>query len=86
MNTQEEKIRSTIVILLNKIAPEADLDNLPNNNDIRQTLGIDSFDFLNFMISVGDTFKIEIPENDYGNLVSLVDIIQYVKKQNPQLK
>ncbi len=84
MNSSEEKIRSTVIILLHKIAPEADLNNLLNHSDIRQTLGIDSFDFLNFTISISDTFNISIPEDDYGKLVSLADIIQYIKNQNPQ--
>lgn len=84
MNSSEEKIHSTVIILLHKIAPEADLNNLLNHSDIRQTLGIDSFDFLNFTISISDTFNISIPEDDYGKLVSLADIIQYIKNQNPQ--
>lgn len=79
MNTREAQIKETIFNLLGNIAPEADFDALGKNDDIRQTLGIDSYDFLNFMIGISESFGFEIPETDYGKLITLADVIRYIE-------
>lgn len=77
----ELQIKETIFQLLGNIAPEADLDSLDDNEDIRTTLGIDSFDFLNLLIGLSDAFSIEIPEADYGKLITLKDMIGYTQRK-----
>lgn len=77
----ELQIKETIFQLLGNIAPEADLDSLDDNEDIRSTLGIDSFDFLNLLIGLSDAFSIEIPEADYGKLITLKDMIGYTQRK-----
>jgi len=79
MNTQETPVKATLLNLLKNIAPDADFEALGEADDIRQTLGIDSFDFLNFMIGINESFGVEIPEVDYGKLMTLKDIIQYIE-------
>lgn len=79
MNTHETQTKETLINLLKNIAPDADLQALGEDKDIRQTLGIDSFDFLNFMIGINESFSIEIPETDYGKLISLTDVIRYIE-------
>lgn len=78
MNTRTDQRKETLFNLLKTIAPEADLEALGDDEDIRQTLGIDSFDFLNFMIGINESFGIEIPESDYGKLMTLGDVIRYI--------
>ncbi|MCA9956928.1 MAG: hypothetical protein KC434_19495, partial [Anaerolineales bacterium] len=60
------------------IAPEADFDTLDPNVNLQETLDIDSFDFLNFLIGLNEELGVEIPEADYGKLVSLNDIVNYL--------
>lgn len=79
MTTPTLQTKETLCNLLKTIAPEADLAALPDNADIRQTLEIDSFDFLNFMIAINETFGVEIPETDYGKLSTLADVIHYIE-------
>ncbi|MBD2186677.1 acyl carrier protein [Pseudanabaena mucicola] len=79
--TSELQIKETIGNLLGNIAPEADLDSLGEDEDIRTTLGIDSFDFLNLLIGLSEAFSIEIPEADYGKLISLKDMISYIQRK-----
>lgn len=74
----ETQIKTTIVQGLKQIAPEADLDGLAPDDNMRETLDIDSFDFLNFLIGLNDTLGVEIPEADYGELVSLNDLVKYL--------
>lgn len=80
MTLDDVQVKATILSLLGNIAPEVDLSKLSDDADIRATLGIDSFDFLNFMIALSDSFGVDIPESDYGKLVSLLDIFYYIKK------
>ncbi|NJN95173.1 MAG: acyl carrier protein [Anaerolineales bacterium] len=64
--------------LLKRIAPEADFSSLAPTEDIRAALDIDSFDFLQFLIGLNDEVGVEVPEADYGKLVSLQDLVGYL--------
>lgn len=74
-NTQ---IRETLIQLLGSIAPEADFEMLDSTANLTETLDIDSFDFLNFLISLEGTMGVTVPEADYGQLVSLNDVVNYI--------
>lgn len=75
------QIKDTIVSLIKTIAPDADPETLGDDDDLRATLAIDSYDFLNLMIGLNDAFGVEIPEADYGKLVTLNDLIRYITNQ-----
>ncbi len=76
--TTEDRIRAAIFEVLRKIAPEADAHSLSQDDDLRQALDIDSFDFLNFLVGVHDKLGVDIPEQDYGKLRTLSSIIDYL--------
>ena len=50
---------------LASIAPEADLDALAPDDDLQETLDLDSMDFLNFLIALAQATGVQIPETDY---------------------
>lgn len=72
------QIRAAILAGLKKIAPEAELEALAPNENVREALDIDSFDFLNFLIGLHEQLGVDIPEADYGRLTSLTDMTQYI--------
>lgn len=74
----EGQLKEVIFRVLGQIAPEADFDALGPNQDIRQTLDIDSFDFLQFLIGLNGELGVEIPEADYGQLITLADVVAYL--------
>lgn len=74
----KQQVKETVFDLLSTIAPEADFGRLDPNVDLRQALDIDSFDFLNFLIGLDEAIGVEIPEADYGKLVSLNDLLDYL--------
>jgi acyl carrier protein len=74
----EAQIKATIVKVLGQIAPEADLSTLGPDENVRETLDIDSFDHLNFLIGLHEALGVDIPEGDYGQLTTLGDIIHYL--------
>jgi len=79
----EEQILAALVVILEDVAPEADFDEIEPGEDIREALDIDSFDFLNVLIALNDETGVDIPEADYGKLVSLDDIVKYVAAKMP---
>jgi acyl carrier protein len=77
----EAQIKETVVKALKRIAPESDPETLGPDQDVRHSLDIDSYDFLMFLISLDDLLGVEIPEADYGQLVSMNDIVRYLSER-----
>jgi acyl carrier protein len=71
-------IKAAIREGLSAVAPEADLDTLRPDENVRQALDIDSYDFLNFLIGLHERLGVEIPEADYGRLATLDDMTRYL--------
>jgi len=59
----KEELEKIIFQLLKKIAPETDPDQLSPSETIRESLNIDSYDFLQFIVALDDKLKIETLEN-----------------------
>ena len=76
--TAETQLKETIFILLKRIAPEFDFNELAPDEDIRVVLDIDSFDFLQFLIGLNEKLGVEVPESDYGRLTTLADLMSYL--------
>jgi len=73
-----ENIHQIIVDLLQQIAPDTEPSELKLNENIRETLNIDSFDFLQFVIALHEKTGVEIPEEDYGKIKTIQNAIEYV--------
>jgi acyl carrier protein len=72
------ELKALIIDLLAQIAPEADFEDLDDDEDIREALDIDSFDFLNFLIALNEQTGVEIPEADYGQLNTMEELLAYL--------
>jgi acyl carrier protein len=77
----EDEIKKNIFQLLKKIAPDTEPSVLKSDENIRETLGIDSFDALQFIIALNEKLGIEIPEKDYGKTNTLRDLLSYIMKK-----
>ncbi|MEW5916494.1 MAG: phosphopantetheine-binding protein [Gemmatimonadota bacterium] len=75
----KDEIRSTLLSLLSRIAPEADLTSLRGDISLRAQLDIDSIDFLNFVIEVHKTLGVDVPESDYNALGTLDGAVAYLE-------
>ena len=73
----EPEIKEAVFKVLGKIAPEADLHNVGPDENLREALDIDSFDFLQFVIRLHESLGIEISESDYPKLITLAGILRY---------
>jgi acyl carrier protein len=71
-------IRDVVLRALSRIAPEADLGQLDESDDIREQLDLDSVDFLNFVVALHVELGIEVPEADYGRLRTVEGCVRYL--------
>ncbi len=57
--------------------PEVEGDDVLADQPHRDQVDLDSLDWLNFLVRLHSTFGIDIPEADYGRLVTLTDVTDY---------
>jgi acyl carrier protein len=76
-----EEIKSTVIECLNGVAPEADLAMLDGNADLRDTLDIDSMDFLRFVVTLHEKLRVDIPEREYPEIRTLDACIRYLGRK-----
>jgi len=74
----EDEVKALLRNILGGIAPEADLDQLAGDEDLREALDLDSMDFLNFVVAVHEQTGIDIPEADYPRLRTLDGALAYL--------
>lgn len=70
MSITPEEARAIVVRAVRKIVPDADVEGLPEDADLRRTFELDSLDFLSFVeLLVGDS-GVRIDEDDYPELTT----------------
>ena len=78
-----DEIRATVLRVLGEIAPEADLTQLEPEASFRNQLDLDSMDFLNLVIALHQTLRVEIPDADYPRLFTLDGCVDYLASALP---
>ena len=73
-----DEIRQLAAEVLAAIAPEADLSVLGDHEDLREALDLDSMDFLNFVIALGQRTGRRIPDADTRRLTTLSGLLGYL--------
>lgn len=72
------EIRDEILDILDDISPDEDLDSLDDEKPLRDQLELDSMDFLDIVMELRKRHRIQIPEEDYGNLASMNSTVTYL--------
>lgn len=80
----ESEIKRAIFDGLRTIAPESEPETLPTDANVRKTLDIDSYDFLNFLIGLSEKLGVEVPESDYGKVRTLKEMLSYLSERVDQ--
>jgi len=75
----ETEIKAIIIQLLKQIAPDTEPSTLQSGDNIRDVLGIDSFDALQFLVALDEKLGIDIPEADYGKTATLDSLVGYIQ-------
>ena len=72
------EIREEILDILSDISPDEDLSNLVDEKPFREQLELDSMDFLDIVMELRKRYRVQIPEEDYGQLASMHSTVTYL--------
>jgi len=78
-----EEIRQVVLEILARIAPDEDLSELNDDVPFREQMELDSMDFLDIVMELRKMYRVQIPEEDYENLVTMDRTVGYL---TPMLK
>lgn len=73
-----DELAALILKILAEVVEGLDVSTLDPDLSIREQLGIDSVDFLDFLMVLRDRYGIEVPEEDYQELVTLNSSVAYL--------
>jgi acyl carrier protein len=71
-------IRDEILDILEDIAPDEDLGDLKDEVAFREQLELDSMDFLDIVMELRKRHRVQVPEEDYGQLASMQSTVTYL--------
>jgi acyl carrier protein len=74
-------MKETLAKLIEEIAPGSDLEDVELDEDFREALDLDSFDFLKLMEALEKQLDVRIPEADYPNFATLEKALAYLAKR-----
>ena len=77
------EIKKAILEILADIVPDEDLTDLKEDVAFRDQLELDSMDFLDIVMELRKRYRIQIPEEDYGELASISSTVKYLE---PRMK
>ena len=73
-----EQIRQVVLDILARIAPDEDLSDLDDAVAFRDQIELDSMDFLDIVMELRKAYRVQIPEEDYENLVTMDSTVAYL--------
>ncbi len=71
-------IESVVRRALHEVAPDADLSTLGPDDDLRETLELDSLDFLQLVELLSERTRHRIDEIDYPRLATLASAVEFL--------
>lgn len=80
----ETAIKQTVIRVLEQIAPGTEPGKLRPDDNIREKLELDSFDALRLIVALDEKLGVETPEEDYGKITTLRELIDYILQKQAQ--
>lgn len=78
-----DEIKYMILDIIQDIDEEAEFDELDEDKPLRDQLDLDSMDFLDIVMELRKRHKLQVPEEDYPQLATLMSCVNYLE---PKLK
>ena len=79
------EIREEIIDILGDIAPDEDLSGLNDEQSFREQMELDSMDFLDIVMELRKRHRVQIPEDEYGELASMASTVKYLEPKMSEL-
>ncbi len=74
-----DEVRDAILNILADIAPDEDISQIRDEENLRDQIDLDSMDFLDIVMELRKRFNIEVPEKDYEHLATMAGCISYLQ-------
>ncbi len=75
-------IPAMIADAMKHIAPEIEIDDIDQDEDLREECDLDSMDFLNLLSSLKKSTGVSIPEGDYNEVRSYNQLKHYLQERS----
>ena len=73
------EIREAVIDILEIIAPDEDVTGLKDEVPFREQLEMDSMDFLDIVMELRKRYRVQVPEEEYGQLVSMESTVTFLE-------
>jgi acyl carrier protein len=73
-----DELRQVVIGVLRDVAPEIDPTTLDPRAPLRDTLDLDSVDFMNVVVGLHAALGVDVPEADYARLDTLDACVDYL--------
>lgn len=83
MSQQQEQIRTAVLAIVKRLAPEIDPATIIPDKPLRTQIDLDSMDWLNVLAAIHEKLGVDIPETDYGKVQTLDSIVAYLAGKIP---
>ena len=74
----KDACKQIVLDIIADIAPDEDITNLKPEVRLRDQMQLDSMDFLDIVMELRKAYRIQIPEEDYHNLVTMQSTVDYL--------
>lgn len=74
-------VRAALAETIRQIAPEVDFGGIDADRPLRGQIDLDSMDWLNVIVGLHQRLGVDIPESDYGKLVTMNGIVAYLTQK-----
>jgi acyl carrier protein len=81
MSMSRDEVRKALIDSILAVAPEADIAQLRPDLPVRGQLDIDSFDFLTILEHLHEKIGVDVPESDYGKMMTLDGSVDYLVRR-----
>jgi acyl carrier protein len=75
----ETDARAAVAAAVRRVVPDADMDDLDDDEPVREAFELDSLDFLTFVEVLGERSGRRIEESDYARLTTMADCVAFLR-------
>jgi acyl carrier protein len=81
MSLTRDEVKQALIASILEVAPEADFNEVRPDRPVRDQLDIDSFDFLTILEHLHERIGVNVPESDYGKMITLDGSVDYLLRR-----
>lgn len=81
MSLSRDEVKQALIESILEVAPEADFGTVRPDRPVRDQLDIDSFDFLTILEHLHARIGVNVPESDYGRMITLDGSVDYLLRR-----